>query len=815
MQKASRIIIVLILMITGCAGNAASFSGPLAAPKKSRPVAAGEKPVVIVSQGQAKAVIVIPDGAEDWAQKLYAQAAEELREYVAQATGAKLVIVASAKYDGGPAVFVGLSEAAQKAGFDPGELRAEGFRVVTKSGNLAILGSDDSPSRYGSIAGYNQKEVDTTGTLFGVYDVLERFVGVRWYWPGELGTIVPRSPDLKISPVDYTDAPMLGRRDMWPFQYYPDSPSDQALFQKKWRHGNGTGVVWNHSYVGWDELYGKTHPEYFALLKDGTRDTTYYHGHFCYSCPGVLAQEMANFAAFYEKGDASPWAGWSIAPRADYVQMLPNDCYGGCECADCQKMIQLRKAKIPELEEHSELIHNYYAKVAAEVKKRWPEKKVIVGAYDTYTLPPRTVTYPDNVVVGLCIMDGMAFHRDPKIRKFWFGVIDEYNRLTKNPVEVWNYICWPQTSTKAPLHFPFTVVDWHREISGRVSGEFINGGTGRSYALDHLTMYFWYKAMWNPNFNVQSALNEYYKLCYGPAAPAMKKYYDLMINRWEKVLWDVPAGRVGGLPLDQLYGETYPKKIRDRLKALEVKAAAAAPAGSDFRRRVDYVVAAHQPFYAEADAFAKLGDGNKLTLPRGTPVAVDGKLDDPCWEKNKGVMMVDKSSVALAPVDSQVRGCWDEDALYFALRFSEPEMAKLVAEKDGTTGVWMNDCVEIFISPGVPDHYLQIVIDAGGNVFDGWKPATAVYTDVKNFRIEKAISRASDYWTIEVKIPFSEIGVKAPAPGTAWRGNLIRVHRAGREAYQAEFYYLSSAMGQSHHNPRFFGTFILDGAEGK
>ena len=31
-----------------------------------------------------------------------------------------------------------------------------------------------------------------TGTLLGVYEVLEDFLGVRWLWPGDLGTYVPR-----------------------------------------------------------------------------------------------------------------------------------------------------------------------------------------------------------------------------------------------------------------------------------------------------------------------------------------------------------------------------------------------------------------------------------------------------------------------------------------------------------------------------------------------------------------------------------------------------------------------------------------------
>lgn len=782
----------------------------LAKPAESRPVAKGEKPVVLAVKGEAKAVIVVPDEGPAWRLALMNRAAEEFRLAVEQRTGARLNLLPASQYAGGPAVFIGDSPAARKAGFEPGPLAAEGFRVVAKNGSLAILGDDNDPSTSERIADYWMKPVDTTGTLFGVYDALERFAGIRWYFPGELGTIVPKSPDFEIPPVDYSDAPMIPRRDMWPFHLYPDSPADQEAFRKKWRSGNGSGVIWNHSYVGWDETFGKTNPEYFALLKDGTRSITYYHGHLCHSLPAVLEQEVKNLEDFYGKGVTAPWGGWGISPRGDYTVLMPNDCFPGCECEACLEKVRLRNPQVPELEAHSELIHEYGARVAAEVNKRWPGKKVIVGAYDSYTLPPRTVKYPDNVVIGLCVMDGLAFHRDPKIRAFWLDIIDQYSRLTGNPVEVWNYTCWPQTSTKAPIHFPFTAVEWHRASRGRIAGEFINGGTGRTYALDHLTLYFWHRAMWNPDFDVQKALDEYYTLSFGPAAPAMKEYYDRMIRQWETVQWDAPAGRVGGLPLEELYGKTYPADFRARQKELEAEARALAPEGSDYRRRVDLVLAAHADFYTEAHAFETLGDGNELTVFRGAPTALDGRLDDPCWSAAPKAFLVDNVNGRRTAIASAVQVCWDDEAMYFAGRFDETAMDRL-SSGPSEYGVWMNDCVELFLSPGIPDQYMQIVLDAGENVFDGWKTPTTVYTDVKDFKIGKAVAKAGEHWSFEIRIPFSEMGVAAPEPGTSWRSNLIRVRRVGRPTHEAEYSYFSQTLGQSHHNPRFFGTLRLSG----
>src|SRR5690606_20342604 len=37
---------------------------------------------------------------------------------------------------------------------------------------------------------------------------------------------------------------------------------------------------------------------------------------------------------------------------------------------------------------------------------------------------------------------------------------------------------------------------------------------------------------WNPKLNIDDLLNEFYTKMYGPAAPSMKKYFDLMETSW-------------------------------------------------------------------------------------------------------------------------------------------------------------------------------------------------------------------------------------------------------------------------------------------
>ena len=65
--------------------------------------------------------------------------------------------------------------------------------------NAADLESDrlyNSPQHEGLGDPLNMNT--SAGTLFGVYEWLDHDVGVRWLWPGELGTYVPSLPTMAL-----------------------------------------------------------------------------------------------------------------------------------------------------------------------------------------------------------------------------------------------------------------------------------------------------------------------------------------------------------------------------------------------------------------------------------------------------------------------------------------------------------------------------------------------------------------------------------------------------------------------------------------
>jgi len=790
-------------------------SGALHPPRERRPVPSNAAPFTLVKAGRAQAVIVIPDLSP---RRKADKAAKELQVHVEKACDAVLPIVKSSEYQGGPVIFVGESEASRKAGFDAQGLAVEQFRVSTGPRALAIMGYD--AETFEAVGPNGQKvteKTDSQGTLFGVYDFLERYLGVRWYWPGELGTIVPRRSDLVVGPLDYRDGPVMKYRRMHYLpEFHPFNNETNRLFRvtnDRLRQGSGSGVIVSHTQH-WANRYRDAHPEYFALQKDGSRDIHGGHGsgHLSYANPAVLARHVASIKEFYEQGVDEGRKWWKYNwPKQSHITVLPNDCNWEDHSEAAMKLNSRRQTIIPALDANTELVHHYYAGLAAAVQQHWPEKWFFFGAYADYTLPPQSVTYPDNAKCCVMLMDGPVYHKHPLIWRRWFDVIDEYIKMTGHPVTVWHYPCWPESRRyeEVPFLMPRLVAKWHQEARGKVDGALVCQGNLR-FPQDHLMVYLWFRSMWNPDFDAQAALDEYCRLCYGPAASAMKDYFDLIVSRVEDTpLLESPEGRLRHMSSHEVYGHIFPKEVRVRLQQLEGQARSATPEGSLHRKRVEYATAAQKEFYrtgADIDTLL-LGNTSVLIAERGAPDALDGKVDDECWRR-EGVPLNEIKTGAPAPVDSRAWMSHDDDALYVAVRCDEPEMNALAAnakERDGA--VYLDDGIEVFICPqDDTSRYVQFVVNTEGVIFDGEKTAIAPYHPNRDFRIEAIVHKAARAWSLELKVPFAQLGVNAPALGTAWRGNIIR--NRGKNVKKGA-YSFARTMGYGNHNPGFFGHFLF------
>ena len=119
---------------------------------------ASAPPLVLARDGHSEYAIVL--GAQPTEAERYA--AEELALFLKRGTGAELPIVAEPKHSGGRGVFLGQTALAAKHGTDPAGWGEEEWSIRAVDGHLIVTGGRPR------------------GTLYGVYELLERVGGVRF-----------------------------------------------------------------------------------------------------------------------------------------------------------------------------------------------------------------------------------------------------------------------------------------------------------------------------------------------------------------------------------------------------------------------------------------------------------------------------------------------------------------------------------------------------------------------------------------------------------------------------------------------------------
>lgn len=231
--------------------------------------------VELARDGKATADIVVGENGGRVAQ----EAAADLRAHLKQITGADFLLLKESQAGAGPRplIVVGAGKLAAAAGIDPAKLPLEGYIIRTAPGRLFIVGSD--------------KSTLDRGAWYGVTDLLEKDLGVRWLWPGELGAVVPRRRTLAVGPLDRADAPAIHMRTirdglsnanpkklgrgMSELEMEPDKHARMVEASRYWtghmRLGRSFQAAYGHGFTTWWGAYHDSHPEYFAMMPDGSR----------------------------------------------------------------------------------------------------------------------------------------------------------------------------------------------------------------------------------------------------------------------------------------------------------------------------------------------------------------------------------------------------------------------------------------------------------------------------------------------------------------------------------------------------------------
>lgn len=212
-------------------------------------------------------------------------AAEKLVQYVQNVTGHKIGYVADGgDYSSRKIISIGRTIAFENSGFTavPEALNNDGFVVKSLGDDLYICGGIDR------------------GTLYGVYDIIEYFFGVKFLT--EDYTHIPDDPDAAIYKSDRTSIPAFDYRAYLNTTVFKNSAKDyftQRRFTSEYislGEEYGGNIMWNrevgthgwYNYADFDEtmISGAVKPEYMHVYANNGSEVIMYgekpHD-FCYS----------------------------------------------------------------------------------------------------------------------------------------------------------------------------------------------------------------------------------------------------------------------------------------------------------------------------------------------------------------------------------------------------------------------------------------------------------------------------------------------------------------------------------------------------
>ena len=185
-----------------------------------------------------------------------------------------------------------------------------------------------------------------------------------------------------------------------------------------------------------------------------------------------------------------------------------------------------------------------------------------------------------------------------------------------------------------------------------------------------------------------------------------------------------------------------------------------------------------------------------------SPPRIDGNLTDAAWQNVSEGHFVKSREGEKPDATTTFQLIYDDANLYLRFRCFEKGQE---TQREGPalrddSAIFRGDCMEIFLLPGDPDtSYYQIVANPAGGLWDErWTVSqTQESWNSEGIRIGGRIH--PDTWTLEMAIPFVDLGLSSPTLGTSWRVNFCRTEIPSQE------WTCWSPTGGGYHNLERFG----------
>ncbi|MFW6060591.1 MAG: DUF4838 domain-containing protein, partial [Phycisphaeraceae bacterium] len=363
---------------------------------------------------------------------------------------------------------------------------------------------------------------------------LDRHMGVRWLWPGEAGTHVPRHETVAVPALDVRERPTLEQRVLWTHLHrrrfddsqpllldaaqYEQLKAEHRAWERRHQLGSQSRFDFGHAFGQWWQQYRDEHADYFAVPPEGQSQPhpNANRVKLCVSNPAVVERVVRE---------------WREAGAPDNWNVCPNDGAGFCVCDDC------RALDAPAMQDPSAV---------------WEGRANLTGRYVHFWNALLAKMRPINPDVRLSAYAYSAYRDAPSTKRelapgMVLGVVDSFEAY-----DSWR--AWHDAGASLFLRPNW----WHM---GAVAPHLLLHEQGRffQFAREHGMVGFKFDSLmgyWGtqgvqyyliarlsarPDLGVDDVIEEYCA-AFGDAAPQIRQYIEYWEDHAQRVAFSVPAG---------------------------------------------------------------------------------------------------------------------------------------------------------------------------------------------------------------------------------------------------------------------------------
>lgn len=454
-------------------------------------------------------------------------AANELANFLNLATGAETEVVTDEEYSSTDAIIsIGNTKQAVEANAVTDQNLATSSFVLKTVGNSLYVIAD--------------KNGDGEACLYGVYQILQDAVNFRVYAADEIRYDTDKDT-IPLYKYDKTYKPTFDQRELG----YASIANDET-YKKRMR------LVWHDTDVRWT-LHGHTqashfvnpnfgdtlHSEHEGMTFGQAHPDWFDGGQLCWSAGAEMEQVAAEKLIWYIEN----------YPQGEYIMLGQMDNTDYCSCDRC-------KAKMTELGINPAGMQILFLNNVIEIAEKWraenrPEQdvKYVTFAYNGTLQPPVKKDENGNLIAinnQVKPHDKLYIYFTPIETDFAVDLSNQRNLSVMEALNSWNALAGGRIMVYIyDINFRNYFINFNN--FGTVESmyrDYLNNGVYYMYSqgpidtcvpcFQEMRVFVESQLMWDIDQGYDNLVGEFMQAYYRDAAPAVRKFYELIRNRYAR-----------------------------------------------------------------------------------------------------------------------------------------------------------------------------------------------------------------------------------------------------------------------------------------